>query len=202
MSNAIAVIYPYKTRGLWMFDDPAVALREEPFVSGVGEIIDLMTAGIPDAINGFRMMFSANPFPGYDTVLEHIEKDRMTHYPATKTTPKEFIPAVMRGDWYVHPETGMEGWLCPALLKYFDNPPKRIFVKLEADPDVQAKVDERKANAPVYTPTRLTPSAGYWPFSKGPLDKDIPELEAALNESSDYAPPGWWSRSRGMRLED
>jgi hypothetical protein len=29
-------------------------------------------------------------------------------------------------------KTGMEGWLCPALLKYFDKAPKKIYVQIKA----------------------------------------------------------------------
>jgi len=34
-------------------------------------------------------------------------------------------------NWYFSPEFKMEGWLCPALFKYFDQAPKEIFVKPE-----------------------------------------------------------------------
>ena len=30
------------------------------------------------------------------------------------------------------PEKEMEGWLCPALLRYFPQPPARLFVQLKA----------------------------------------------------------------------
>jgi hypothetical protein len=36
------------------------------------------------------------------------------------------------GNWYRWPERKMEGWLCPALLKYFESPPKEIFVQASA----------------------------------------------------------------------
>jgi hypothetical protein len=38
--NELIAIHPYKARGLWVFDDPAVRLRQEPFVSGADAIID------------------------------------------------------------------------------------------------------------------------------------------------------------------
>ena len=42
MSNQIMVIAPYwLERGrCWVFDDPAAGLQQEPFVSGVPEMID------------------------------------------------------------------------------------------------------------------------------------------------------------------
>ena len=32
--NAISVLFPYKYEGMWVFDDPDVGLRHEPFVLG------------------------------------------------------------------------------------------------------------------------------------------------------------------------
>ncbi|NDC10677.1 MAG: hypothetical protein EBZ75_15335 [Oxalobacteraceae bacterium] len=39
MSNQIQVISPYWLHGTWVFDDDRVGLVEEPFVSGVPEMI-------------------------------------------------------------------------------------------------------------------------------------------------------------------
>ena len=36
------------------------------------------------------------------------------------------------GNWYYSPDYKMEGWLRPALLKYFDRAPARIFIRAEA----------------------------------------------------------------------
>ena len=36
------------------------------------------------------------------------------------------------GNWYYSEALGMEGWLCPVLLKYFESAPPRIYVKPEA----------------------------------------------------------------------
>jgi len=60
--NTLIAIYPYKYKGLWVFDDERAGLVKEPFVSGADIIIDRMTAHIPGAENGFRLLFSANPF--------------------------------------------------------------------------------------------------------------------------------------------
>jgi hypothetical protein len=38
--NAINVIAPYKYNGSWVFDDPGVGLRREPFVSGADTMIE------------------------------------------------------------------------------------------------------------------------------------------------------------------
>ena len=63
--NAIRAIHPYRHEGLWVFDDETVGLRQEPFVSGADGILDRLTAGIPGAAAGFTLLFSAQPFPGF-----------------------------------------------------------------------------------------------------------------------------------------
>ena len=65
MNNTIMVIDPYWFAGTWVFDDETVGLVREPFVSGVPEMIDELVKNTPDARNGFRLTFSAGPFPGY-----------------------------------------------------------------------------------------------------------------------------------------
>ena len=112
--NAIIAIHPYKTRGLWVFDDPAVGLVQEPFVSGADDIIERMVVGLDDPENGFTLLFSANPFPGYQTAFEWRRSD-------------------MGGNWYYSPQVDMEGWLCPALFKYFDSAPQRIYAQFKSE---------------------------------------------------------------------
>ena len=34
-------------------------------------------------------------------------------------------------NWYYSDQFEMEGWLCPALFKYFSDPPREIYVKVE-----------------------------------------------------------------------
>ncbi len=53
---------------MWDFDDPAVGLNKEPFISGIDTMIDRMTFNIPGAERGVRAVFSASPF------LHHTEK--------------------------------------------------------------------------------------------------------------------------------
>jgi len=48
---------------MWVFDDPAVGLCQEPFVCGVPEIIEYLVNGIADARAGFRLLFRCPPFP-------------------------------------------------------------------------------------------------------------------------------------------
>jgi hypothetical protein len=98
---------------MWVFDDERVGLHEEPFVGGADEVLDLVTATIPNAETGFRLIFSAEPFPGYGLHLEWLRPD-------------------MSGNVYYSAELDREGWLCPALLKYFESPPKDLYAKCEA----------------------------------------------------------------------
>ncbi len=113
MSNAIRVIAPYWHMGTWVFDDDAVGLVREPFVSGVPEMINEMVEDIPNARDGFRMTFSAGCFPGFQRELTWVREE-------------------FDGHWYRSEEPPMEGWLCPALFKYFDEAPEKLFVR--ADP--------------------------------------------------------------------
>jgi len=109
--NAINVIVPYQYEGIWVFDDAKVGLVQEPFVGGADTIIDQLVAGIPNADSGFAMVFSAGDFPGAQHRLMWRRPERS-------------------GNIYFSEELGMEGWLCPALLKYFEEPPKEIFVQV------------------------------------------------------------------------
>jgi hypothetical protein len=111
--NALGVIAPYKYQGMWVFDDPAVGLRREPFVSGIDKMIDLLVAAIPDADRGFRLIFSARAFPGHTVKLEWRREES-------------------GGNWYYCPQFGIEGWLCPALFKYFDKAPVELYARAEA----------------------------------------------------------------------
>ena len=114
--NSLFVISPYRYEGMWVFDDPAVGLVREPFVSGIDVMIDRLVADIPNAAAGFRLIFSPEPFPGYTVKLEW----RRTEY---------------GGNWYYSPDYQMEGWLCPALFKYFKAAPKELYGRAEAKRD-------------------------------------------------------------------
>ncbi|NBC46902.1 MAG: hypothetical protein GVY22_02680, partial [Gammaproteobacteria bacterium] len=76
MTNALNVIHPYKWQGLWVFDDDRVGLDKEPFVEGADTIIDkaLAAKGIPEPEDGFRLLFSAGPFPRYDLKFDWVRE--------------------------------------------------------------------------------------------------------------------------------
>lgn len=108
--NSLFVIAPYRHHDLWVFDDPAVGLRQEPFVGGADTIVDALTEQIPGAPAGFRLIFSGQPFPGHQVHFHRVRADG-------------------GGTWYRWPERGMDGWLCPALFKYFTDAPADLFVQ-------------------------------------------------------------------------
>jgi Family of unknown function (DUF6717) len=106
------IISPYFYHGTWVFDDPQAGLVREPFVAGVPEMIDLLVSDIAKAKEGFRLLFSAKPFPGYQMKLTWDRGD-------------------MDGNFYRLDDPPMEGWICPAMFKYYDKAPKELYVKAE-----------------------------------------------------------------------
>ena len=110
--NFLRVISPYWYEGTWVFDDDSLDLEREPFIGGVPEMIDELVDEIPNAENGFRLYFSHAEFPEYQARIDWIKAD-------------------MDGNWYRWKEKELEGWLCPALLKYYPKPPSSIYVRAE-----------------------------------------------------------------------
>ncbi len=113
MPNQIFAIATYWHAGTWVFDDPDRGLDKEPFVEGIPQMINDLVQDIPNPREGFRLLFSTAPFPGYQRRLEWVREE-------------------MGGNWYRADEPPMEGWLCPALFKFFEAAPQEIFVKAEA----------------------------------------------------------------------
>lgn len=112
MSNSINVIFPYRHEEIWMFDDESVGLVREPFVSGVPQMIDFLVKDILNADEGFTLFFAETPFPGYQAELIWVREE-------------------YGGNWYLWEQTSLQGWLCPALFKYFAKTPKKIYFKAE-----------------------------------------------------------------------
>ena len=113
MKNSLMVIYPYLDNGMWVFDDDAVDLVKEPFVAGVPAILEALLAKekIPHPESGFRLIFSATPFPGHQLVAVRLREDGGGH-------------------WYgVGAE---EGWLCPAMFQYFSEAPDNLYIRVES----------------------------------------------------------------------
>ncbi len=112
MTNSIMVIAPYCHNGTWVFDDESVGLKQEPFILYIPDMINDLVKDIPNARHGFKLLFSASPFPQYQIEIEWVREE-------------------FGGNWYRPKGQNLEGWLCPALFKYFKIAPKSIFVKAE-----------------------------------------------------------------------
>jgi hypothetical protein len=114
MPNQINVIAPYwlDTVETWVFDDDRVGLVREPFVSGADTFLSEFVKDIPNARSGFRLLFSIAPFPAYQQKLIWVREE-------------------MGGNWYRSAEMQIEGWLCPALFRYFDRVPAQLYVRAE-----------------------------------------------------------------------
>ena len=110
--NSLNIIAPYyKHYSSWVFDDERVGLVKEPFVAGADTIIECIAADIPDTANGFIMIFAGTPFAGHQFRFDWHRADNDG------------------GHWYRWEEFKIEGWLCPALFKYFSEAPKHIYVQ-------------------------------------------------------------------------
>jgi len=112
MANVLMVIEPYWYQDTWVFDDASLGLDKEPFVQGIPEMIDVLVKDIPNARGGFVLLFSSQPFAGYQVELQLVREE-------------------YGGHWYKVKDYGAEGWLCPALFKYFDDAPDSLYIKAE-----------------------------------------------------------------------
>ena len=111
--NALLVIEPYRAGTTWRFDEPALHLHGEPFVQGMSEMIDKMVVGIPGSDTSVRLIFSQRPFPGSQFRLDLLREED-------------------GGNWYFNQTYQMQGWLCPALFKFFPRAPQHIYARAEA----------------------------------------------------------------------
>ena len=118
-------LYPYKKGDVWVFDDPATELKEEAFVAGMSEMITRMVdiKQIPNANKGIAITFGLESFEGKDAKLTWLQDGEITF----KNGKEDVI--ILSGNWYHSKIAGkdMVGWLCPALLKYFQIPPKTFY---------------------------------------------------------------------------
>ena len=108
--NSLQTLYVYNFNETYVFDDPAVGLVREPFVLGIPEMFESLMGG---KLKNFTVIFSSEPFPGVNATLKLMRPE-------------------LGGNWYSleGKETPlMEGWLCPALFKYFEVAPEYIYVQ-------------------------------------------------------------------------
>jgi hypothetical protein len=96
-------IKPYQDGSLWFFDDPSVGLFREALTDGVPEVL-AQACFFSDVKKIFCVSFSNHPLGDY--FLNHVKPLR-------------------NGNLYKW--NNMKCWFCPALLKYFQKPPKTIW---------------------------------------------------------------------------
>ena len=75
-------------------------------------MIDGLVKDIAESKDGFRLTFSANPFPGFQKKLTWLRGDS-------------------GGNYYKLDDPPIEGWICPAMFRYYKAAPKALYVKAE-----------------------------------------------------------------------
>lgn len=117
MSNSIHIISAYIHDGQWVFDDASRELDKEPFVAGADTVIDLMSGRVDDdSIDKCTLIFSHIPFPSHQYKAVHKHSDKYDGNTYTFVVPQTNEPI-------------MDFWLCPALLKFYDEAPSEIYVQ-------------------------------------------------------------------------
>lgn len=117
MSNAIRVIHPYWHQGLLVFDDEAVGLVREPFVAGADTVLEILAESVgPECKERFTLLFSDQPFPGHQAEMRRLHPEH-------------------GGTWYSCDQVGLEGWLCPALFKYYAEAPANLYIQIKPRKD-------------------------------------------------------------------
>ena len=101
--NSIFAINIYKYGLVWAFTDDSRGLKHEPFVGPANAAIDSIVGDTDHA----TLLFSSSQFPNATHVAEHVREESCGN---------------------VYALNGEEFWLCPALLKFVNEPPKHIFV--------------------------------------------------------------------------
>jgi len=130
MANILMAIEPYWYEGTWVFNDVSLGFEQEPIEgrfegemgemmdiagitgTGLSEMIDYLVKDIPNARNGFILLFSSEPFAGYQVELIRFLRE-------------------WSGWYYKAKNYHAEPWLPPTLLRYFDTAPETIYVKAE-----------------------------------------------------------------------
>jgi len=107
MTNSIFTIHVYKHGKQWVFDDVLRGLDKEALVGGTDAIIDKLVGKKKEV----TIVFSDIAFPGHTLTCVKATEDLQGPV----------------GTYYYCNELGMQFWLCPALLKFFDTPPEMFY---------------------------------------------------------------------------
>ncbi|OGN97956.1 MAG: hypothetical protein A2Z77_08930 [Chloroflexi bacterium RBG_13_51_36] len=128
MANVLNVIQAYWYANCWVFDDASRGLGKESLEGrfeaelreikvlarlvggGVTKMIDYLVKDIPNAREGFVLLFSSQPFAGCQVELDRIAEED-------------------GGCLYRGKNHSVEAWLSPALLRYFETTPESLYMK-------------------------------------------------------------------------
>lgn len=135
----VHVIRPFKLNGRWVFNhngtnfDMAPAgimdIVLSPLVIGVDRMIALgcQMKNINNAENGFNLLFSQEYLPCADVKINFREiKAGGWIYDVEELNLNGLMP-------------GQAAWICPYMSFYFSEPPKTLYLKIEADCDVKSQ---------------------------------------------------------------
>lgn len=118
MPNHLFKLNAYFKHGLWMFDDEYRDIYEEPFVEGADRLFDEMSGRINDqSITKCSIVFGHTPIPNAEV---HATLSHGDGWDGHFYTVKRFNEDL----------AGFQFWLCPALLAFYEEAPKDIFVKI------------------------------------------------------------------------
>ena len=87
-ANSIFVIQPYWYADTWVFDDPAVGLSKEPFVSGIPQMIDALLARSGMSVDGAAFGCSFRP--------HRVQDIRRSSGACAKSSPGRGIERMLR----------------------------------------------------------------------------------------------------------
>jgi hypothetical protein len=129
----VNVIRPYMSNGRWVFkmndkvfDMAPAGIMDvvlSPLIVGADKLIALgcQKKNIPNPEKGFLLLFSENYFPNADVKFNFIEiKHNGWIYSVEDLNLKGSLP-------------GQCAWLCPYMSFYYSEPPKTLYLKVEAN---------------------------------------------------------------------
>lgn len=105
MQKICYTIRPYRYSGLWYFDSPEVGLMCEGLTDGAPEVL-LRACELAGINSNFIVGFTDTKF-GMHCL--------------------DFVTPLWSGSQYRWADQNMVCWFCPALLKFFPEPPKQIY---------------------------------------------------------------------------
>ena len=129
----VNTIRPFKSKGRWVFLHngqhydlaPAGVMDAvlSPLVIGVDKLIALgcQMKEIQNPESGFVLLFSESYFPNADVKFNYVEsKYNGWIYAVEEMNLKGLMP-------------GQSAWICPYMSFYYSEPPKTLYLKVEAE---------------------------------------------------------------------